>query len=57
MISITDLRSRIIYSESSAMSGNFNRIAINSSALVIGVFVIQIKSEGYLPVQRKFIKQ
>ncbi|MPL76072.1 hypothetical protein SDC9_21917 [bioreactor metagenome] len=57
MISITDLRGRIIYSESFAMSGNFNRIAVNSSALVKGVYVIQIKSEGYLPVQRKFIKQ
>lgn len=53
---IIDLQGRVITSEMIALSGGNNRISLSSGNLANGIYLLKISSEGYQPVQRKFVK-
>jgi PKD repeat protein len=53
---IIDLQGRVITSERITISGGNNRINLSSGNLVKGIYLLRVSSEGYQPVQRKFIK-
>lgn len=53
---IIDLPGNIIRSESIALPGGSNLIRISTGGLSKGIYMLRIKSDGYKPVLRKFIK-
>jgi PKD repeat protein len=53
---IIDLQGRVVTSERITISGGNNRINLSSGNLVKGIYLLKISSEGYQPVQRKFVK-
>jgi len=53
---VIDLQGRVLANERISLSGGNNRISINTSTLNKGIYLIRISSEGYQPLQRKFIK-
>ncbi|MBL7904110.1 MAG: PKD domain-containing protein [Bacteroidales bacterium] len=55
-VEITDQLGRVLKQERISQSGGDNRISIATSGLTKGIYLIRISSEGYQPLQRKFIK-
>jgi hypothetical protein len=53
---IIDIQGRIIRSEGIVLSGGNNLITVATGSLTRGIYMLRIKSDGYRPVQRKFIK-
>lgn len=53
---IVDLQGRILSSENISLTGGNNRISIDAANLKKGIYLIRISSEGYQPLQRKFIR-
>ncbi len=53
---IIDVQGNIVRSESIALPGGNNLISISTGGLSKGIYMLRIKSEGYKPVYRKFIR-
>jgi len=53
---IVDLQGRVLINEKISLSGANNRLSIGTSDLGKGIYLIRISSEGYQPLQRKFVK-
>jgi len=56
IVDIIDVQGRIINTQSIALTGGSNLISIATGKLTKGIYMLRVKSEGYKPVQRKFIK-
>lgn len=55
-LEITDQLGRVLKQERIRQSGGDKRISISTSNLNHGIYMIRVSSDGYQPLQRKFVK-
>ncbi|MDO9257251.1 MAG: PKD domain-containing protein [Bacteroidales bacterium] len=56
VVDIIDVQGRIIHTEPIALTGSNNLVSIATGSLTKGIYMLRVKSDGYKPVLRKFIK-
>jgi len=56
VVDIIDVQGRIIHTEPIALTGSNNLVSIATGSLTKGIYMLRVKSNGYKPVLRKFIK-
>lgn len=56
VVDIMDIQGRVIHTETIALKGSNNLVSIGTGSLTKGIYLLRIKSDGYKPVIRKFIR-
>ena len=55
-VDIMDVQGRIIQTEYISLTGSNNLFSIATGSLTKGIYLVRVKSDGYKPVVRKFVK-